>query len=230
MKKGRVNLLVLNIILIITIFLLLLAMTFLNKKKQEHLLKNEINNCLNHINDDDIIKRLAVSNQKESYKIVEQSIKKYLSSVINDMNQIKNILSDAQIMNIISIENIRNNKDNLSPIKEYIKTTKYQLNQRTFRLISYLTDDGVMNFLEAKLDNYYINLYKEYVILPETVMRNNINNLKMNVDRILSYLDTCNEIIVFLENHQAFWEINSNIVFTDNNILNQYNLLLEKLK
>lgn len=228
MKPSRFKLLILNFVLIIS--LLFITTRFINKKNQERLLKNEIEDCLTHINDNNITKRLAISNQKGPYKTVEQSIKKYLLSVVTDINQIKSILNNIKEANIISIENIKNNKDNLPVIKEYITTTKYKLNQHTFKLISYLTNDGVMSFLDKDIDSYCINLYKEYVVIPEAVVRNNINDLKMNINKILNYLDSCNEIISFLENNKDFWSVTDNITFINDNLLNQYNLLLDKLK
>lgn len=230
MKKSRIKLLMINLIFITIISLLLTTATFVNKEKQERLLKKEIADCLNHLKDENITKRLATSTMDGSYKIVEDSIKKYLSNVITDMNEIKNILSDSDIKNILSNENLKNNKDNLSHVKDYIKETRYQLNLHTFKLISYLTNDGVMSFIDKTIDEYYLDLYKKHVAQPEHVVRNSINDLKMNVNKVLNYLDTCSEIVTFLENNHTSWQIDNNtITFTNESLLNEYNTLLEKI-
>lgn len=223
------------VFLVIVLTISHLTISLISHMKDEENLRTEIYQVLDLINTNDLTsakKKLTVTISKNNYQKVEQAIKKYLTDVIEDIELLNKTLSSNDITTILTIESIKKQQDSLINIIEIITALKQELNSTTIKMITYLTNDKVMSYIEnAKLDKYYLELYNEYVVVPQDNIRNNINNLKMNVQSIINYLDTCEEIIIFLNNNRNYWSINEDkIIFTNDNLLNEYNTLIDKLK
>lgn len=231
--KRKHSLLLVFLVIVLTISHLTISL--ISHMKDEENLRTEIYQVLDLINTNDLTsakKKLTVTISKNNYQKVEQAIKKYLTDVIEDIELLNKTLSSNDITTILTIESIKKQQDSLINIIEIITALKQELNSTTIKMITYLTNDKVMSYIEnAKLDKYYLELYNEYVVVPQDNIRNNINNLKMNVQSIINYLDTCEEIIIFLNNNRNYWSINEDkIIFTNDNLLNEYNTLIDKLK
>lgn len=223
------------VFLVIVLTISHLTISLISHMKDEENLRTEIYQVLDLINTNDLTsakKKLTVTISKNNYQKVEQAIKKYLTDVIEDIELLNKTLSSNDITTILTIESIKKQQDSLINIIEIITALKQDLNSTTIKMITYLTNDKVMSYIENdKLDKYYLELYNEYVVVPQDNIRNNINNLKMNVQSIINYLDTCEEIIIFLNNNRNYWSINEDkIIFTNDNLLNEYNTLIDKLK
>lgn len=231
--RRKYSLLLVFLVIVLTISHLTISL--ISHMKDEENLRTEIYQVLDLINTNDLTsakKKLTVTISKNNYQKVEQAIKKYLTDVIEDIELLNKTLSSNDITTILTIESIKKQQDSLINIIEIITALKQELNSTTIKMITYLTNDKVMSYIEnAKLDKYYLELYNEYVVVPQDNIRNNINNLKMNVQSIINYLDTCEEIIIFLNNNRNYWSINEDkIIFTNDNLLNEYNTLIDKLK
>lgn len=233
MKKKELFLLLL-IILVLTIFFVILN-NIRSKITKEKVLRNELNEVLKIINtnnDKKVVKeRLASTVTKENYKTVELAWKKYLFNIYNDTIKIKELLEDKKITDILTLENYKTDGKQFINTKEYIKTLKIRLNYYSNRLFLNLTNDGMMKYInKSNLDYYYINLYKECIDLYEKDLRNSINDLKEVINNTIYYLDSCLEVVNFLEEFDTMWQVTDKMVFIDEKITLNYNELLNKIK
>lgn len=167
-----------------------------------------------------------------NYAIVEETIKNYLNEIRQIYVDVSEYYSSEAISEILSAENILQDEEELSKVKEVLESTKEALEEEINKLDNMLEEDTIMEAIEEKgLKEYYNNIYSS-VMLNEAVQ----SNLQYVRDEILELeetasakLENMDDVIEFLEENKNYWEINDDkIQFTNVIKLTEYYELLNE--
>ncbi len=215
----------------------IIAASSFKDSKQEELLKNEIDEVMNlfnseTLNEDKMNELLSREVTTKDYKVVEKAFKSYVKDYLNDLNyfKIKEVLKDERIYTILSVDNY------ISDGKGFIKSTKYLketiefLKESQEKFSKYTNEETIMSYLgEDELQKYYIDLYKKEI-------NNNINsvdnnkNVESNLNKITTILVYTEDIIKLLKENPDSWRIdNKEIIFSSEQVMNDYNNLLKQI-
>ena len=129
-------------------------------------------------------------------------------------------------------ENYLNDGKDFIKTKEYITTTKTNLEKYKQSYIEFFTEEKAMSYINDKgLDDYYIDLYKDsYVGDIENESSEDIKVVEESIDDIIEILNVSEEVINFLIENKDSWNIDdNNIVFSNDELSNKYDSLLDKL-
>ena len=87
--------------------------------------------------------------------------------------------------------------------------------------MSYINDKG--------LDSYYTTLY-ENELIGDLSSENEDKTVENAINDIIDILNATDQVITFLSNNSNDWEIeNNNIVFSNENLTNEYNQLISSV-
>ncbi len=204
---------------------------------QESKLENELIEISDMINGDDVdidavYDRLNSTVTTGDYKVVEIAFKTYLKDNFYNTLKIAEILEDEKLVNILTPENYLNDGKDFIKTKEYITTTKTNLEKYKQSYIEFFTEEKAMSYINDKgLDDYYIDLYKDsYVGDIENESSEDIKVVEESIDDIIEFLNVSEEVINFLIENKDSWNIEgNNIVFSNDELSNKYDSLLDKL-
>ena len=204
---------------------------------QESKLENELIEISDMVNSDDVdidavYDRLNSTVTTGDYKVVEVAFKTYLKDNFDNTLKIVEILEDEQLVNILTPENYLNDGKDFIKTKEYITTTKTNLEKYKQSYIEFFTEEKAMSYIKDKgLDDYYIDLYKDsYVGDIENESSEDIKVVEESINDIIEILNVSEEVINFLINNKDSWNIEgNNIVFSNDELSNKYDSLLDKL-
>ena len=203
---------------------------------QESKLKEELDGLNELVNADNmdldlIYERLDRTVTKGDYAKVEESFKNYLKDNFDNIVVIVNILNDERITTSLTVTNYQEDGPDFIETKEYLTTTKAQLEDCLTKYKEFLTYDKAMSYIEDKdLDSYYIDLYKnEYVGDMDNALTED-DLMVSSVNEIIELLNNTEEIIDFLIANKGSWNVEGeNINFNINALADQYDVLLNKL-
>ena len=225
-----------TIFIIIVLAIALIGYYFVSDMIQEDKLRtelSEINNLANAetIDIDAINERLDRIVTTGDYAVVEDAFKSFLRESFDNSIQIANILNDEKITTLLTAENYKEDGKDFTESKNYITTTRATLEECKDKYSEFLTEEKAMSYINNKnLDSYYINLYKEEFVgdMGETEDDGIVEN---SIDEIISILNTSEEVLNLLSDNQNEWEIDGeNIVFSNDNLANEYDNLIAKLQ
>ena len=225
-----------TILIIIVLAIALIGYYFVSDMIQEDKLRtelSEINNLANAetIDIDAINERLDRIVTTGDYAVVEDAFKSFLRESFDNSIQIANILNDEKITTLLTAENYKEDGKDFTESKNYITTTRATLEDCKDKYSEFLTEEKAMSYINNKnLDSYYINLYKEEFVgdMGETEDDGIVEN---SIDEIISILNTSEEVLNLLSDNQNEWEIDGeNIVFSNDNLANEYDNLIAKLQ
>lgn len=225
-----------TILIIIVLAIALIGYYFVSDMIQEDKLRtelSEINNLANAetIDIDAINERLDRIVTTGDYAVVEDAFKSFLRESFDNSIQIANILNDEKITTLLTAENYKEDGKDFTESKNYITTTRATLEECKDKYSEFLTEEKAMSYINNKnLDSYYINLYKEEFVgdMGETEDDGIVEN---SIDEIISILNTSEEVLNLLSDNQNEWEIDGeNIVFSNDNLANEYDNLIAKLQ
>ena len=229
-KKILIILLIVIVILIGVIGYFVFSDLGQEKKLNEEL--TEISDLTNaeNINIDEINNRLNNIVTNGDYAIVEKAFKSYLKDNFDNSTEIANILNDEKLLNILTPENYKKDGKDFKETKEYINTTKEELEKCKENYKEFLTEDKMMSYIEDKgLDSYYIDLYKNDII-GDIEEQSNDKTVENSIDEVIEILNVYEEVINFLSKNSNSWEIqDDNIVFDSESLSNKYDELISKL-
>lgn len=223
------------ILVIIVIAFLVVGYFVISDMMQEDKLKTElaeINELSNveTIDMDAINERLNRIVTTGDYAIVEDAFKTYLRENFDNSLQIAEILNDEKITTLLTAENYKEDGKDFTESKNYITTTREKLEDCKTKYTEFLTEEKAMSYINDKgLDSYYTDLYKqEFVGDIESTQNDNI--VESSIDEIISILNTSEKVLNLLSENQDSWEMNGeNIVFSNENISNEYDELINSL-
>lgn len=190
---------------------------------------SELTNAEN-INIDEIYQRLDKVVTKGDYAIVEEAFKNYLKDNFDNMIRISEILEDEKILNILSVENYKNDGKEFIETKNYIANTREELENCKTKYSEFFTQEKAMSYINNKeLDSYYIDLYKQEIV-GDIENENSDDIIEKSINQIIDILNISEEIINFLSNNKDNWQVEGeSIVFNSERLSNEYNELLKKM-
>ena len=229
MKKKWIFLIVGIIILVLAIIGFFVYSSVVELKKENEL-KAEMNDITsiiasNNYTEESINKRLDERVTDGNCGEVEDAAKSYLKDIIKLNLELINMANDSNMANILTAENYEEDGPEFTNTKNYINTTIEELENLKISYREYMQEDKVMSYVEGKnLDEYYIELYRE--IMGES----SYEEIESSIDELISLLNKANNIIDFLIENKGSWEIeNGTILFNTNDLLNEYNTLVNLL-
>ena len=222
------------VLIIIVIAIGVIGYFVISYMGQEDKLKTELTeiNDLSNVDSIDINainERLDRTITTGDYAVVEKAFKSYLRDSFDNSIQIADILNDNKITTLLTAENYRKDGKDFTESKNYIITTRTTLEECKQKYTEYLTKDKAMSYIKDKgLDSYYVDLYEEEFV--GDMDSTNDTTVEDSIEEIISLLNTSEKILNLLSENQSSWTLDGdNIVFSDENIGSQYDILINSL-
>ena len=235
MKKGTK--IAIAIIVIVLILAACIAFFVIKDLNQEKTLISELDSLYNLIEADNIDytevnKKLDQRVTSGDYEVLESSIKTYISDIMKSIEELEKVCTNEDAYTVLSAENIKNDGPDFTKSKQLLSDTKNNLAKITSDLDTYFTEEKTMTYINDKnLDDYYINLFKDYVFEDKSsALENEKNNYSKNLEKLNSILSTEEDAINLLVKNKRSWNLeNDSIVFNAKSLSNEYNKLVDKL-
>ena len=228
-----------KVLIIIGIIILaiigVIAYSIISDLQQEENLKTELQELSDLVNETNIDinqvnEKLERTVTKGDYAVVEQAFKQYLKDNFDVSIAIAQILNDERITNILTVENYEEDGKEFIETKNYISTTKEQLEMYKEEYAEFFTEEKIMSYINNKnLDSYYTDFYRQELV-GDIESENNDKVVESSIDEILEILDVYEKVINLLSTNANSWQIEGeNIVFSSSSLQNQYNQLINEL-
>lgn len=158
------------------------------------------------------VEKMIKTDYNDFYKLVDKVINEYGNPIIANCLSARNYDKDGP--------EFINTKAEL----EQLKIKRKEINDKMLDIVS--SKNIELKIKENKLSDYYVDLYKEYTdglrILIKDVIRED-ESFNETIDGVIEILD-------FLTSKKDHWTIEEeNIVFDDQDILDKYNWLVDKI-
>lgn len=232
-KKRSIKKIIIALIILIIVVLGLAFTVAFRELHEEDILKQEIINYSN--------KDLATDDYSIEVKTtgdrayVEETVKKYYRSLSNSVKAINYYLSNDDLINILTIENLKSDNPTFENSHKIINDSKSKINKEFNNISSLCEEDTIKNLLDTdKLSDpeYYYDFYLNLMYTEKDIEE--LSNVKQYMETLSSHLnsilDKMDEILTFLETNKDYIVYTDTLVtFTDQNILNEYNTLSNEL-
>lgn len=224
--KGKIILVVAIVLVVITGLLIYFVSHDLGVEKE---LKGEIKTYHNALVQSGEVNKNEIVTTGD-YQVVEKALKEYLSDCNMHYNELNTILSDQQINNNLTIQNIETDGPNFVATKQYFTDYQNKINNAYEVYLNDFKKKTIMNYIENEnVSDYYKNFYYD-LATNEDVMLSEKNAFDSTIERINKILNKQEEIIDFLIANQVNWRItNGSLVFFDENLTTTYNTYTEEL-
>lgn len=230
--KKKILIIVGIIILIVIGVIAYFVITDLQQEDKLTAELQEISNLVNsqNIDTDQINERLDRTVTRGDYAVVEQSFKQYLKDNFDVSMKIADILNDEKLTTILTADNYKQDGKDFVETKNYISTTRDQLETYKTEYKDFFTEDKVMSYINDKnLDSYYTDLYKQELV-GDIESDNETELVESAINDVIGILDIYEEVINFLVDNQNSWNVQDDTIeFTSESLQNQYNSLIDKL-
>ena len=168
-----------------------------------------------------------------SYAVVEKTFKDYMNEIITDTQELANTLDEDKIMNLVSIENLKEDGPDFTKSKEEIATMKETVSNYVTNMENVANEESLLARIEDKdVGEYYKELYRQLATDKESgaSLKVAIEELKTNEEELVQGLDDLNSILNFLSENKNEWQIEENqIVFTTQSAYEEYSELMKTL-
>ena len=227
--KKKILIIVGIIILIVIGVIAYFVITDLQQEDKLTAELQEISNLVNsqNIDIDQINERLDRTVTRGDYAVVEQSFKQYLKDNFDVSMKIADILNDEKLTTILTADNYKQDGKDFVETKNYISTTRDQLETYKTEYKDFFTEDKVMSYINDKnLDSYYTDLYKQELV-GDIESDNETGLVESAINDVIGILDIYEEVINFLVDNQNSWNVQDDTIeFTSESLQNQYNSLI----
>lgn len=235
MKKG------VKIAIIVVVIVLAIALVggylFFNSIMQKAKIVEEFSQIEALTNSEDF--DINALNEKTSnivtsgkYATVEKAAKKYASDLFNTAFEIKGLLEDEKMAQLLTAKNYEEDGPEFVESKKYIAETKQKLEDKKTEMVSYLEEEKINSYIESETkDGSSINLYKELLAEDIKISETQKKELETSIDKVVSMLDIAEEVIDFLISNNGQWKVQGEqILFNSNSLVTTYNGFLTKLR
>ena len=209
----------LSIIILVLIFIII-GYSFYNNKKQEEILNNEIIKLVNqdlYKDNYDIEIR-----SKGYYAKLEKKIKNHYKELSNNIKLINGYLNSQDLINILSIDNIKSNAPDYTESHNLLNNVRDKLNSSMALVNDLSSEESIKEIFEDKKIEYLKEDLKKLEIVKE--------DTKIIVDNLNVFLDKVEVILNFLKNNVDNWYIENNqLYFKSNKLVKEYNNLYNDL-
>ena len=162
------------------------------------------------------------------YYKVERAYKNYLRDYLSVIYEIKNFYNDLDYENILTIDTIKEDGPGFVSSKLYVNNAILELGTLKVKFNNFSDEEKVLSYLDKKVDKYYVEYFK--TIIGDVSQSNTEKELSNELEKTNTFLDNVLGILNYLSKYKDYWYISSDkLYFTDEEILNQYNDLLENV-
>ena len=223
-----------SIITCVLVTLFIMGIFLVNQdEKSLKQLKDEINSIDNIIEDEGIFsnnvdKKLENNVTSGDFVVVEKAVKNYFKDFVYETRKLISIYSDENIEKLFSIDNYKQDGKDFVETLVTLRTLENKVNDVNETLEKLLSDDKIMTYIDSA-DSYYKDYYKELMFDGDAydILRNDINEAR---DVYVSLINDMENIFKFLSKNKDKWNIEEDtIVFENDEYLNKYNELIDKL-
>lgn len=224
-KKLKVSIIVIVAILVIGIGAF--AYFLISDLIEEGKLKDEINN-ISYImaegNFEDAKNMTKTRVTKGDYLKVEDAAKNYLAELIDSTSGLIEIANDERLVNMLTADNYIKDGPEFTNTKSFITEAKNKINESKEKSKDKFTQENMMSHLDKNLDSYYVDLYKE--LMGEA----DYESIETSLNEISNILENSEKVINFLVKNKDKWSVQNNtIIFTEDNLISEYNSLLSNM-
>lgn len=166
---------------------------------------------------------------KGDYGIIEKAIKSYIKDTALVAEKIIDAMNSEEFGAIISIENFEEDGKEFTESKEFIKTTRENLEQYKEEYGNQFDEEKIMSYINDKnLDEYYVDLYKNEVL---TVSQEDNQTVQDSIDQVIDLLDKMEDAIDYLIENKDDWNvIDGSLMFLDQDKLDEYQDILSRIE
>lgn len=224
-KKLKVSIIVIVAILVIGIGAF--AYFLISDLIEEGKLKDEINNIsyvMAEGNFEDAKNMTKTRVTKGDYLKVEDAAKNYLAELIDSTSGLIEIANDERLVNMLTADNYIKDGPEFTNTKSFITEAKNKINESKEKSKDKFTQENMMSHLDKNLDSYYVDLYKE--LMGEA----DYESIETSLNEISNILENSEKVINFLVKNKDKWSVQNNtIIFTEDNLISEYNSLLSNM-
>lgn len=226
------------ILVVLTLFFAILCTFFagryLNQVIQKNNLRKEIDSIielfeLDHLEYEKIQEKLNHTVTKGDIQKVEKAAKAYFNDYLIFTTEMLDVLEDDRLFQLLTVENYQEDGKEFINTKAYIEEAIHQLENLKKEYQELSSQEKMMSYIEKdSLDESYLAFYREEII-------GNIDSTSRttedSLDEFIHLLEDSYQVIIFLSSHQDAWEVvDDHVQFSQKDLSDQYNQLLENIK
>lgn len=228
-KKILITLAVLVIIVVGIIAFFVVSDIQQEKKFNDEMLALENMMNTDELDFEAIYEKTNLIVTKGDYGIIEKAIKSYIKDTALVAEKIIDAMNSEEFGTIISIENFEEDGKEFTESKEFIKTTRENLEQYKEEYGNQFDEEKIMSYINDKnLDEYYVDLYKNEVL---TVSQEDNQTVQDSIDQVIDLLDKMEDAIDYLIENKDDWNvIDGSLMFLDQDKLDEYQDILSRIE
>ena len=197
--------------------------------------KNKLNSEVKILLKKDVSKDKFTTNTKTIFKYskVEKAIKEYMKDYSDNIKKANAIINDDTIKKVLSSTNYESDGPEFKTSLKLLEDNLKAFNDTIRKLLKMTDEKQIMKYIEKyNLSDKYVKLYKKYMFGKE--YSKDIENNKNIINSInttgLNVLNTNVSVLKLLKENPDGWVIKEGtIYFYSNDMMNQYNNLIQKL-
>lgn len=237
-KKSKKKVIITVVVIVILILLVVGGFVFYHGNQIGKLIA-EVNKLaeIEMINEDGTLKEEPIDMQIKtngSYAVVEKTFKNYMNEIVTDTQELVNTLDQEKIMNLVSIDNMKEDGPDFIKSKEEITTMKNAISSYVTKMETLANEENLLSKIDDKdVGEYYKELYRQLAIDEESGanLKDAIDELKTNEEVAVQALNDLESIFNFLSDNKDEWQIEEEqIVFTTQSAYNEYTSLMSSLE
>lgn len=233
MKKRTKILIIVGVIILIIIAGILYLVALDEKQNElltEELAKTEEYAQTGNMDNEELQNILNRTVTTGNYSKIEKACKQYLTDILAQQEKIKQILEDEKLTKILSAENYQTDGPEFVSTKEYITTTRTNLNKYTEELTQLISEEKILSYAENQgMDSTDIEIYRQE-LTGQINEEESKNELKSSVSEITKILDIAEKVIDFLIQNKTHWVVEEeNIIFDNQQLSDKYNTFISEL-
>lgn len=168
-----------------------------------------------------------------SYAVVEETLKNYLNETLELGKQAEDIISEDELQNLVSFENIKNDAPDFVQTKAKIAEMKKSGEEYIDKFITLCNKDNMLSAIEDKgVSEYYKELYKKLAVdeNSEEELTNATEELNKARNQITAGFEYIENMVNFLSEHKSDWTIQGNqIMFYKQSVLDEYQKIVSNV-
>ena len=236
-KKSKKKVIITVVVIVILILLVVGGFVFYHGNQIGKLIA-EVNKLaeIEMINEDGTLKEEPIDMQIKtngSYAVVEKTFKNYMNEIVTDTQELVNTLDQEKIMNLVSIDNMKEDGPDFTKSKEEITTMKNAISSYVTKMETLANEENLLSRIDDKdVGEYYKELYRQLAIDEESGanLKDTIDELKTNEEVAVQALNDLESIFNFLSDNKDEWQIEEEqIVFTTQGADEEYSNLMKSL-
>lgn len=169
-----------------------------------------------------------------SYAIVEKTLKDYMNEIIIGTQELATNFDENKIMNLVSIDNIKQDGPDFINTKEEITKMKESAERYVNKMEELANEENLLSKIDDKnVGEYYKELYRQLAIDEESgaSMRAAVEELKVAQEEAKTALGDLESIFNFLSDNKNEWQIqDEQIMFTTQSAYDEYTNLMASLE